>query len=627
MEKNIKKEKVEKVSKKEKTNKNKIMVHKEKSTKDNKLKYKENTTKNKTTTQKENKGTKEKSVKKDKNIISKLDNKVKVSVIVPVYKTLEYLPKCLTSLVNQTLKEIEIIVVNDGSPDDSERLIKEYAKKYSNIKYYKKDNGGLSSARNYGIKYATGEYIGFVDSDDYVSFDMYEKLYKKAISTKSDIVVSNICYKYLKKAEKKSFSHIEYFGKSISEEPRILIEAKSYAWNKIYKKELWNNFTFPDQYYEDSAVIYNVMNEANKIECVDLPLYNYIKERPGSITGEVSDKIFDIFKSCDNILNYYRQTPNYEKIKEVIEEVCIRHIRIRLLYIYEAKNRKLTWKFFNEARSYLNKNIPNWKKNYSMKYNFKEERFYNLKIMILKSRFFFKLLSLLPLDFLKKCVKLCLKPIRLIKRYFKNRSNKALDEKRRYIQENGYDVLSETLGLLNSIPNAKAFADFGTMLGIVRENALLKHDLDMDIGVLGEKGLYEYVTMILERNGYKLWREYIFDDRIVEQSYRYKNIKVDINYYEYRGKGVNTWLFYRDPSKKYKNNKRDIVRMDYSLIDKLKKVNVKGKEITIPENATQILEEKYGKTWQVPDKGWIYWQSPAATKIPGEGYFIEYKYK
>lgn len=149
----------------------------------------------------------------------------------------------------------------------------------------------------------------------------------------------------------------------------------------------------------------------------------------------------------------------------------------------------------------------------------------------------------------------------------------------------------------------------------------------MDLAVLGEKGLYEYVTMLLERKGYKLWREYIFDDRIVEQSYRYKNIKVDINYYEYSDKGVNTWLFYRDPSKKYKNNKRDIVRMDYSMIDKLKKVNIKGKDITIPENATTILEEKYGKTWQVPDKGWIYWQSPAATKIPGEGYFIEYKYK
>lgn len=553
--------------------------------------------------------------------------KVKVSVIVPVYNTLEYLPKCLDSLVNQTLKDIEIIVVNDGSPDNPEKLIKEYCQKYSNVIYFKKKNGGLSSARNFGMKKATGEYIGFVDSDDYVSYDMYEQLYNKAIETKSDVVVSNICYKYAKKSEKRSFLHPEYFGKSISEEPKILIEAKSYAWNKIYKKELWDKFTFPDQYFEDSAIVYNVLNEANKIECVDLPLYNYIKERPGAITSEISPKIFDIFKSCDSILNYYKKCDNYEKIKDVIEEVCIRHIRIRLLYIYDSKNRKLTWRFFKEARHYLKENIPNWKKNYSMQYKFGEERFYNLKIMILKNSLFLKLLTILPLNLLKKIAKLLLKPFRLLKRYIKNRSNKTLETKRKNIQDHGIEVLEETLNLLNEIPDVKAFADFGTMLGIVRERGLLKHDLDMDIAVLGEKGLHNYVGMLLERKGYKLWREYIFDDRVVEQSYHYKNIKVDINFYEYSDTGVMTWLFYRHPDKKYKNNKRDIVRMDYSMIDRLKTVNIKGKNISIPNNAREILEEKYGKNWEVPDKGWIYWKSPAATQIPGEGYFIEYKYK
>ena len=93
---------------------------------------------------------------------------MKVSVIVPVYNTYDYLNKCLDSLVNQSFKDYEIIIVNDGSTDDSEKIIKKYQKKYSNIKYYYKENGGLSSARNYGIKYANGDYIAFVDSDDYV---------------------------------------------------------------------------------------------------------------------------------------------------------------------------------------------------------------------------------------------------------------------------------------------------------------------------------------------------------------------------------------------------------------------------------------------------------------------------
>ena len=105
---------------------------------------------------------------------------IKVSVIVPVYNVEDYLARCLDSLVNQTLKEIEIIVVNDGSPDNSQKIIDKYAKKYLNIKAYKKENGGLSDARNYGIKKANGEYIAFIDSDDFVTTDMYEKMYQKA---------------------------------------------------------------------------------------------------------------------------------------------------------------------------------------------------------------------------------------------------------------------------------------------------------------------------------------------------------------------------------------------------------------------------------------------------------------
>ena len=117
--------------------------------------------------------------------------KIKVSVIVPVYNVEAYLDKCLNSLVNQTLKEIEIIVVNDGSKDNSEKIIEKYKEKYpEKIKYYKKENGGLSSARNYGLKYAIGEYVAFVDSDDYVDLKMYEKMINLANLENSDIVVA-----------------------------------------------------------------------------------------------------------------------------------------------------------------------------------------------------------------------------------------------------------------------------------------------------------------------------------------------------------------------------------------------------------------------------------------------------
>ena len=112
----------------------------------------------------------------------------KVSVIVPVYNVEKYIARCLTSLVNQTIEDLEIIVVNDGSKDNSEQIIKEFKKDYKNIIYVKKENGGLSSARNFGLIYATGEYVAFLDSDDYVDRTLYQKMYEKAKTTNSDYV-------------------------------------------------------------------------------------------------------------------------------------------------------------------------------------------------------------------------------------------------------------------------------------------------------------------------------------------------------------------------------------------------------------------------------------------------------
>ena len=114
----------------------------------------------------------------------------KVSVIVPVWGVEEYIDKCLNSLVNQTLEDIEIIVVNDESPDNSQLIIDNYVKQYPDkVKSFVKKNGGQGSARNFGLEKATGEYIGYVDSDDYIALDMYEKLYKKAKKEKADVVI------------------------------------------------------------------------------------------------------------------------------------------------------------------------------------------------------------------------------------------------------------------------------------------------------------------------------------------------------------------------------------------------------------------------------------------------------
>ena len=122
---------------------------------------------------------------------------IKVSIIVPAYNVEQYIEKCLQSLVNQTLEEIEIIVVNDGSTDKTKQKIQQFIDKYpQKMKCYDKPNGGLSDARNYGLPYAQGKYIGFIDSDDYVELNMFEEMYKKAEEEKSDMVECDFIWEY-----------------------------------------------------------------------------------------------------------------------------------------------------------------------------------------------------------------------------------------------------------------------------------------------------------------------------------------------------------------------------------------------------------------------------------------------
>ena len=290
---------------------------------------------------------------------------IKLSLIVPVYNVEKYLDKCLDSLVNQTLKDIEIIVVNDGTKDNSQKIIDKYAKKYPKlIKPFIKENGGLSSARNYGVKYATGEYIGFVDSDDYVDLNLFERMYNLAKKEKSDVVGCGVKYVYKDRLGSISIN-TSLFNKSVVESPNILLEIKSYAPNKIYKRSFWikNKFEFAKQYFEDSALIYNVLLAANKVSVISDSFYYYNKTNEVSITRIADDRAYDIFKSCDSILNFYKKNNSYEKIKEQVDYICIKHIRYRIkVYISACESKKLK-EYVKYSHEYLNKNIIDWKKN------------------------------------------------------------------------------------------------------------------------------------------------------------------------------------------------------------------------------------------------------------------------
>lgn len=195
---------------------------------------------------------------------------IKVSVIVPVYNKEEYIEECLESLIKQTLKEIEIIVINDGSTDSSALKIENYTNKYDNIIVVNQKNQGLGSARNSGIREARGEYIGFVDADDFVNEDMYENLYNQAVEKKSDLVICD--YQFYPKPvnfKKKWFN--KYTGKVDAE----FLDKNTQPWNKIVSKKLLDEINF--EFFEkngDGAYI-NIFLNAKNIITIDDKLYNY----------------------------------------------------------------------------------------------------------------------------------------------------------------------------------------------------------------------------------------------------------------------------------------------------------------------------------------------------------------
>ncbi len=284
---------------------------------------------------------------------------IKVSVIVPVYNVEEYLSTCLDTLVNQTLKDIEIIIVNDGSPDNSQEIIKKYEKEYKCIKAYKKVNGGLSDARNYGIKKAQGEYIAFVDSDDYVNTTMYEKMYKKAKNGNYDMVVCDLNYVYNNRIER-AYSNIK---NDTTEIKKAMLNIYPSAWNKIYKKKLFNDIEFKKGvWFEDVEFMYRLLPKIKNIGVVNEPFYQYL-QRDGSITRKKDLRIYNYIDNLNGVVKYYQDNEIYEKYKKELEYVYVRYIYAT--FIKQATNFDID-EFNNAvktAKLNVKKQFPKYRRN------------------------------------------------------------------------------------------------------------------------------------------------------------------------------------------------------------------------------------------------------------------------
>ena len=277
---------------------------------------------------------------------------IKVSVIVPVYNTEKYLRRCLDSLVNQTLKEIEIIIINDCSTDNSKNILDEYEKKYQNIKvFHNKTNKGIGYNRNLGIKKASGEFIGFIDSDDWVEKNMFEKMYNKAKRDNLDLVICNYFRKLMKEDELidiESDFNIKYFDNtSLEKSPNLLLYINTAPWNKLYKKELIENVKFPeDLKYEDAVFVMESLAEAKNIGMVEDKL-NYYLVRSKSETTVMNEKVFDILTITKIIENNFKKTKYYDDIKDFVEAYIITNLFRYTLQQKYQEDKLLKNKFIN----------------------------------------------------------------------------------------------------------------------------------------------------------------------------------------------------------------------------------------------------------------------------------------
>jgi len=307
---------------------------------------------------------------------------IKISIIVPVYNTSKYLDKCIDSLVNQTLDDIEIIMVNDGSTDNSEEIISKWQDKDKRIKLYNKENGGQSSARNLGLDKAKGEYIAFVDSDDYISYDMYEVLYNKAKKNKLDMV---LCDFYLD------------YGDKIVENERLFdeegnISFKDYIMstpspvNKIIKRSFLeeNKFRFPEGFiYEDlaSMPILGICNP--KIKYINKYLYYYVQSPVSTMRNDKYKKKYeDIFSA----INYLYNNMIGKGYDSELEYILVCHfLYLGTLNFYKYKKYDKISMIADDMRKYF----PNWKNNLYVKNNFTRKQiiymnlFYNKRYWVI----------------------------------------------------------------------------------------------------------------------------------------------------------------------------------------------------------------------------------------------------
>lgn len=250
-----------------------------------------------------------------------------ISIIVPVFNSEPYLNKTISSLLNQSYSNIEILLIDDGSTDNSLNICKEFAKKDSRIVVIHNENSGVAKTRNIGLENAKGAFISFVDSDDYIEKEMFEKLYNIHLESNSDITMCSIVRE---DQNGKAFEKIIYQNQTINQKEiiknTITDNIRDYLWNKLYKKEIFDGVDFPNgKIYEDVLTLYRLYSKANHLTSTDQILYHYVNRENSivnSSNGKKAKTLYNAYtKKLTDIESSYPEFLNICRYQRIIHEI------------------------------------------------------------------------------------------------------------------------------------------------------------------------------------------------------------------------------------------------------------------------------------------------------------------
>lgn len=283
-----------------------------------------------------------------------------ISLIIPIYNVENYIEECLRSVLESmgSLPNIQVILVDDGSSDGSGKIASKYAEIYSNFLYLLKENGGVSDARNYGLEYATYNYVAFLDSDDWVQKPYFEKIIS-GIQRQPDMII----FDWVNVERGRALQTVK--GMDFED---ILWTVQPSIWNKVYKTEIFKDLKFPKGYvYEDVGTIYKLLYYTKDYLYIKEPLYNYRKNRKGSILTTVSPNINDLYKALEDTYRFYQM--HRALTGENRKGLCYQYVK---LLCWSNMYRQLRffkydfWGFYQKmktTRHLLYSRFPEWKSN------------------------------------------------------------------------------------------------------------------------------------------------------------------------------------------------------------------------------------------------------------------------